>query len=72
MTAQGFSYSHQVLDDPIYRAQVLDDLLEDMRKYSTLQLKFDFYQFFDGEPQAQTSSPEFRAVHLEAAETTMI
>ena len=47
MEAEQFVHTLFILDDPIYKAQVLSDMMEDMRNFSTLQLKFDLHVFTD-------------------------
>ena len=34
-----------ILNDPMYRAQVLTDVIQDMKQYPTLRTQFDYYVF---------------------------
>ena len=45
MVDSGFQEKLTNLNDPIYRAQVLTDVIQDMKQYPTLRTQFDYYVF---------------------------
>ena len=45
MKSQGFLMKHTVLNDKIYKASVLEDVIEDMKRFPTLTTPYDYYKF---------------------------